>query len=310
MKVGMLGVVNNLSTRMSSHNAGWTLACKSALKCVFRCDIDIMDNRDDYDKYDVIVINEGVNFKPLSFNFFGGVQQRQIDALVKLSNYKNTLYSINNEVDYNYVITKRKELKDYDLRFELPIVIDLSEVSDKLILGDSHSLSVYRDGYAISRNDGKTLHGFLTNRIESYLKDTTKEIIFYAGNIDIRFHVHRFGGKKAVKELCIDLYYQVKELTDRGIKVTLTHVIPAEDESRKLPSTGLYKGEKFYGTQLERLEYIKYFNSLIDKICNKLNINCIKWDFNYEKGLSFDDMEARQSVHIRPSSYKYITELL
>ena len=33
--------------------------------------------------------------------------------------------------------------------------------TNKLILGDSHSVSIYKPGYCINRNDGKTLNGFL-----------------------------------------------------------------------------------------------------------------------------------------------------
>jgi len=306
----MLGVVNNLSTRMSSHNAGWTYVTKSVLENYFNENIEILDNRNDLSSYDIIIINEGVNYKPFTFNFFGGVQQRQIDALINLSKYNGDLYSVNHEVDYNYLMNNRKDFKDYNLNFKIPKVIDLSKTSNKLVLGDSHCLSVYKKGYSISRNDGKTLHGFLSNSIQSYLHKNISEIIFYAGNIDIRFHVHRFGGKKAINDLCKKLYHQVKELIDKEIIVTLTHLIPSEDESRKIPGTGLYKGKKYFGTQIERLEYIRYYNSLIDRICNKLNIDCIRWDFDYTNGLSFDNMEARQSVHIRPSSYKYISELV
>jgi hypothetical protein len=87
------------------------------------------------------------------------------------------------------------------------------------------------------------------------------------------------------------------------------HLIPCEDESRKIPGTGKYKGENFFGSKEERISYVNYFNSLIDRIAIKLNLDVISWQFDYENGLSFDDMEAKQSVHIRPSSYKYINQL-
>lgn len=305
----MLGVVNNLSTRLNSHNAGWTLVCKNILERKFHDVVEVLDNRCDYEEYDAIVINEGVNYREGVFNFFGGVQPRQIDALIKLSKYKGKLYSVNNIVDYNALLSKRKELNSLQITFAIPEVIGLCCVTNKMVLGDSHSLSIFRPGYSISRNDGKTLHGFLKNGISSYLHEDTKEIIFYAGNIDIRFHVNRLGGKEAVKDLSLRLYDQLLDLQSNGIKVTLTHLLPIEDESRKIPGTGLYRGYGFYGSKEERTEYVIYFNSLLDRIAKKLNLDVITWDFDYNEGLDFYHMEAKQSVHIRPASYKYIDEL-
>ena len=309
MKIGMIGIVTNLSTRLSSHNAGWTLVCKSVLETKFGTEVEVLDNKCDYSGYDILVINEGVNYKEGSFNFFGGVQEKQIESLVKLSSYKGITYSVNSKVDYNALLTKRKELRHLDLSFPIPEVIDLSKVNSKLVLGDSHSLSVFKPGYSISRNDGKTLHGFLKIGIEKFIKEDTTDLVFYAGNIDIRFHTHNHGGEEAIKKMSIDLFNQISKLTEKGIKVTLVHLIPCEDESRKIPGTGKYKGENFFGSKEERISYVTYFNSLIDRIAIKLNLDVIYWQFDYENGLSFDDMEAKQSVHIRPSSYKYINQL-
>lgn len=306
----MLGIINNLSTRLNSHNAGFTLVSRSVLESKFKEKIEILDNRCDYNNYDVIIINEGVNYKEGIFNFFGGVQQRQIDSLIKISNYKGILYSVNYEVNYNNLIKKRKELNNIDISFKIPSVIDLSKVNNKLILGDSHSLSIYKPGYSISRNDGKTLYGFLKLGLNSFIDQNTNELIFYAGNIDIRFHIHEKGGKEIIKSLCLDLYEQVSFLKLKGIKVTLTHLIPIEDEDRKIPGTGKYKGYNFLGTKKERMDYVVYFNSLIDRIAFSLELNIIRWDFNYEEGLLFSNMESKQSVHIRPEYYKYINELL
>jgi hypothetical protein len=82
-KVGMLGVLTNLGTRLYSHNAGWTYVTRSILSERLGQNVDIVSNTDDFDKYDALVINEGANFKPGVFNFFGGVQDRQIDSLKK-----------------------------------------------------------------------------------------------------------------------------------------------------------------------------------------------------------------------------------
>jgi len=306
----MVGIVNNLSTKLSSHNAGWTFVTKSILQDKFDNEIEILDNRCDFDLYDVLIINEGVNYKENVFNFFGGVQPRQIDSLVKLASFKGKLYSVNQKVDYNTLIKKRKELKNLDITFKIPEVVDLSKLNNKLILGDSHSISIYRPGYGISRNDGKTLHSFLNTGLNNFIDEDCEELIFYAGNIDVRFHIDRFKQHETILELTTELKNQLIILKNKGIKVTLTHLLPIEDESRKIPGTGKYKGNNFNGSWERRTSYVLGFNNFIDNIAKDLNLEVITWDFDYYEGLNFEAMESKQSVHLRPEYYKHINEIL
>lgn len=301
----MVGVVNNLSTRTYSHNAGWTFVTKAAIESKLG-PIDIVSNSDDFDRYDTLIINEGVNYKENQFNFFGGVQPRQIDALKRFSNYRGRTYALNTVVDYNTLIEKRKELRGHDMVFDIPKVVNLLNTSNKLVLGDSHSLSVFRPGYTISRNDGKTLHGFLKQGIASYIPSHVDELVFYAGNIDIRFHTHRHG-RDSIFELITELEHQLRGLHMR--KITLTHLLPIEPETRKIPGTGQYKGQNFFGTREERTEYVMLFNHMISAMASNNGWDYISWDFDY-KNFTEDYMEARQSVHLRPTSYKYADELL
>lgn len=306
MKIGMIGIVNNLSTRMSSHNAGWTYVSRSALETYFNNKVEILDNSNNYENYDILVINEGVNYRQDVFNFFGGVQESQIDSLIKFSNFKGKIYCVNIPIDYNILTIKRKELKHLDIVFEKPEVINLNQVSNKLVLGDSHSLSVFKQGYGISRNDGKTLHGFLKLGLKNFINESINDLIFYSGNIDIRFHLHQFG-KIGIDKLILELERQLIDLNIKSI--SLVKLIPIEDESRKLPGTGLYKGQPFYGSKELRSELVNYFNEKLNDICIKNNWNILSWKFNYEN-LSFDFMEAKQSVHLRPSSYMFINQFI
>jgi hypothetical protein len=108
MKIGMIGIVNNLSTRLSSHNAGWTFVSRSSLETYFNEKVEILDNSSNYQDYDILVINEGVNYRQDVFNFFGGVQESQIDSLIKFSNFQGKTYCVNIPIDYNILISKRK----------------------------------------------------------------------------------------------------------------------------------------------------------------------------------------------------------
>ena len=299
-KKGIVGVVINPVRSLNSHNGGWTLVLKSIL------DADILTEKDDWNKYEELILSEGINYKEGKFNFFGGVQDSFYIRLNKLNDFKGKVYCINEMIDYNVVCKKRKELKGLSCN-KLPEILYTKKHNNKLILGDSHSVSVYRPGYSIHRIDGKTLNGFLKIGLHNFIKKDTSELVFYAGNIDVRFHIHRFGGRKAVVDLIRELFVQLQKLNLN--KITLVSLLPIEDESRKIPGTGLYKDKPFFGTKEERTYYVNEFNALLKRGANHYNYNLIEWDFNYEDGLSFDEMESRQSVHLKPKSYKYIKQL-
>jgi len=69
-------------------------------------------------------------------------------------------------------------------------------------------------------------------------------------------------------------------------------------------------GKSFYGTKEERTFYVKEFNKLLKRGCEHYGYDLIEWDFDYEAGLSFECMESKQSVHLRPKSYKFLNELI
>ena len=299
----MIGVISNPVKSLNSHNGGWTYVCKNILESKFKNKVDILTQKDNWDDYDMLIINEGVNSKPETYNFFGGVSENTKEKLEMLATYTGELYSINFKIDYNHMVSKRKELIDFrDINFRSPNVIYLDECTDKLVLGDSHSLSAYREGHSISRNDGRTLNTFLREGIGSYINSNINELVFYAGNIDVRFHMHRL--KVDVFAMCCELVHQLKGLNLN--KVSVVALLPVESEDRKIPGTGKYKGQNFFGTREERLAYVLEFNKTMKHFasCNH-GIEFLEWDLDYDQELSFDHMESRQSVHLRPKSYMF-----
>jgi hypothetical protein len=304
MKIAMLNILGNIPTRLNSHNAGWTFCLASIIEDRYGVYPDFINDAKDIENYDYIVINNGISYKKGKWNFFGGVQDTTIDKLKKLSVFKGKLISYNEEVEFKSLL-KRKEITKIP---DKNVYLKHTDTGEKLILGDSHSLSIFKKGYSIKRIDGKTLNGFLKIGLHKYLKENVKELIFYAGNIDIRFHVHRFGGRKVIVDLIKRLFIQLENLNLE--KITLVCLLPIEDESRKIPGTGLYKGKPFFGTKENRTYYVKEFNSLLKRGCTHYGYNLIEWDFDYDQGLSFDNMESRQSVHLKPKSYKFLNELL
>jgi hypothetical protein len=188
----------------------------------------------------------------------------------------------------------KRKLKLYDTH-EYFDVIPLPD-KNNLVVGDSHSISVWQDdSYTLCRNDGKTLYGFLKEKrnLTHY-----NNIIFYFGNIDVRFHLARQSNPiEATKEL----FTKYCEYASK-YNATLVELLPIEDESRKIPKSGMYKGKPFYGS----IELRKEIRKTANKIMFDSEIPMLTWPsfFTDEKGnLKFEVMEPKQSVHIRPKYY-------
>ena len=93
-----------------------------------------------------------------------------------------------------------------------------------------------------------------------------KEITLCLGSIDIRFHLLRLKTFTA-KEFA-DLYARqiinFQRLTNIPIKVCAP--VPIEHELRKLPKTGQFEGQNFYGARWERLKFTFDFQITIQII--------------------------------------------
>lgn len=312
MKIGLTGVLGKPSTRLSSHNAGYTFYAKSRLEEYFKNEVEVIEMTEAED-FDIIVLTEGVNFREGSYNLFGGVSEKLVENLEILHSFLGKVYSFGIEtIDYSTLVEKRIP----ELVFVMPETTKISEsdfINSKFILGDSHSLSVYEKGFGLSRNDGKTLHGFLSEGIENFIPEGEIEVFrMYAGNIDVRHHLCRLFTEdevfKAVDKMLENLEAQLSDLTlDRVNSVELVELLPIENESRKLPKTGYFEGKPFHGDWAIRNAVRNHFIDKLEMICNRNNFKLLKWpnmtDILGE--LDFDYMEARQSVHLAPKSYMF-----
>ena len=313
-KIGMVGISGIPSTRTYSHNAGWTYCLMDIAKNKFGKEVEIIRDPLRIHYYDKIIINEGINFKSGSFNFFGGLQVYTKELLNELTMYKGDCYSYNEKIDWS-PIKKRKEIRDDEDMLKnfclLPDVELLTTTKNgpDLIIGDSHALSIYFPGYSLSRNDGKTLHGFLKVADEYVDIDHWNNVTLYFGNIDIRFHIGRqTDPMSALDKLIKDYSNYAVHLMDHGIGVEIQGLLPIESEDRKIPGTGLYKGQPFYGSQENRQSWVDYFNE-------KMEENSFYYGFCFSRSwlyapLDFKFMESKQSVHIRPQYYKYAHEFI
>lgn len=302
-KIAIYGVVGKPASRLTSHNAGWNLVYKNMLETKYETKVDIQP--ENLEEYDEVWINEGVNFSPGTWNIFGGVGEALINRIKVLNSYEGPIYCWGHGVpEYSDLITKRK-IAGVEFNKNITEVEHILD-STELIFGDSHSISIYKPGCHISRNDGKTLFGALKVGLNTFIDDTKYDkVTIYLGNIDIRFHICRLNVD--IKELVKEFKRQCDLL---NCEVTVQVPLPIENESRKLPGTGLYNKEKFFGSWNERnAARIELSKELINAF-GPLNVQ--RWPvslLNENKELDFGSMEARQSVHLAPKSYKFIKEL-
>lgn len=286
MKTGLIGVLNNPATSKNSHSAGMVHIVSKLFNA------DILTEKDNWNEYQRLIIYHGVNFKPGSFNIIGGINEEVLKRAEKLVNYKGIVESLDGFQLSEFSIKRKLGYYDNIENFNITFLPE----RDNLVIGDSHSISVWPDEtYTISRNDGKTLHGFLkqNNDFSKY-----KKIIFYFGNIDIRFHLARQSNPfEATKDL-------FKRYCDFASKYdsTITQLLPIEDESRKIPKSGQYKGRNFFGS----IELRKELRLEANKIILESGIPNLEWPITFldlKGNLSFDVMEPKQSVHLRPEFY-------
>jgi hypothetical protein len=286
MKTAIIGIMNNPATSENSHSAGMV----NIVSKLF--DAEVITENENWNNYDRLIIYHGPNFKSGSFNIIGGLTDDIIFRAKKLTEYNGKIYSLDGFQLNEFSVKRKLETFDNYLNIEL---INLPE-RQNLVIGDSHSISAWPDeSYGISRNDGKTLHGFLKMNLDL---SNYKHIIMYFGNIDIRFHLSRQANPiEATK----DLFNRYCEYASK-YNSSIVQLLPIEDESRKIPKSGLYKGKPFFGD----IELRKELRRIANDVMLQSGIDFLTWPdyFVDEKSnLKFDIMEPKQSVHIRPKYY-------
>jgi hypothetical protein len=317
-KIGIDGVTGSFSSRITSHKGAWPRLIKNQLKHAGYNNVTVLEKKDDWSDYDLMMIDHGMEFKG-TFNLFGGANDELYHRIKKFENFEGKIFSIHIPMpDVGVLIRSR-----YKTGTELFRTLDAKLISDKcaqveyfdivqrtpnLVLGDSHSFSMYIPKFMVSRNDGLTMFGALKRGLKTFIPEGVNNIILYFGNIDIRHHICRQEfPEKAVKDMLMNYEKQIKDLNLPG-RIELIQALPIENESRKLPKTGYYKGTPFAGTWEERTSVVELFNSILETICERNGWRCYKHPdcyLNENKELSFDVMEKPKSVHLSREYYRW-----
>jgi hypothetical protein len=322
-KIGISALVGKLSPKISSHKSAWCFMIANQLTNVGFESVDVItSNETDWNNYDVILIDHGMEFKG-NFNIFGGANDNLYNQIIRIKS-KVKMYSLHHEMPCIGALIEQRLKTGTDLFKTLEQDIDLIkgicandipkidhiEKTDKLCFGDSHSFGMYQAGYMCQRHDGLTMHGALKRGLDSYIYPWIKTLTCYMGNIDVRHHLMRQANPKNAVEIMMKNYeQQLKSLQENGVSnIELIHVLPIENESRVLPKTGYYKDTPFYGSWLERTQLSKEINNYIDEMCKRNNWKVYKHSdvyFNDKGELTFDVMEQPKSVHISREYYRW-----
>lgn len=327
VRIGIDLVIEGVPKKPGSHKASWLYMWASQLRAQGH-DAKVIHDNESWDNYDYIYLWQNSLVEDFTVNVFGGISDKTVLKVKRLLEVDpSKLISLDVKMaDYGKLIKSRLHNKscsvlarelDLDrvseICREIPVFTQKDLNTDWLIIGDSHSFSVYQPGAMVSRNDGKTLNGILTSGIQSEIDrfNPVKRLTLYFGNIDIRHHLCRLNDgdyRRNTDSLLSRYEEQLKELSEKYV-VEVISALPIENESRIIPnSIGRYKGEPFYGSWSLRNECREYFNAALKEICNSLGVMYYEHPGSYinEAGeLSFDVMEPKQNVHLSRQFYRW-----
>lgn len=308
MKAAVVGMLNNVGSSTSHHGGGYYHVMMNILKAEHPGELHFNPDPSTWNEYERLYILEGVNYQENVFNFIGGPQPEHKAKLEAMAKYTGLPIAVNTPIDLN-VFNKRFGL---DHQFTAINCINYAklygDVTRKLVRGDSHSLSAWKPGFGLDRTDGKTLFGFLKDA-DTLIEEWNKkydEVILYFGNIDIRFHLMRQDNPR---EATGELFRRYVEFAKKLNNVTLVNLLPIENESRKLPGTGLYLKKPFFGTRQERME----LRDTANRIMNHSGLNTLQWPDEWidADGMKmFEYMEPKQSVHLKPKYYMFSKDFI
>lgn len=329
MKVLITTPMAPISERISSHRAAHAAIYADQLKCMgYDVTVNYGGKIEDYNAFDTVAVYHGNDWGG-TVNMFGGVKQfGSIDQIVRLSKFTGKVLSLTIDFPkYSEMIKPRVDKEpashpDWKLvdwinlaqieTFATVINTDLELESTKLAIGDSHALSMYRPGWKLNCVPYKTLYGAITSGLKSFVlpnKLKYDEIEVYFGNIDIRHHLLRQSNPEAAtRDLVAGYIQQCEDLVKTySCKVTIWEPLPIENESRKLPKTGYYKGTPFYGTWDDRVAIRNLFVEHLHKNA-KGDVKVFQWVsklMNLKGELDFACMEKPQSVHLSREFYPH-----
>ena len=308
MKIALVSMMGNVGSTQNSQGGGYGLIATKMLKDRYpNNQIDVNPKPETWYDYEHIFVCEGVNFVPGSFNVPGGPQPEHYEKMKVMGGYQDRVTFINQPFDFE-AFNKRIDIKypEFPKGDLLNLFMDTGLQSRKCVIGDSHALSVWKPGFGLDWTAGRTLHGFMNRRTPQEINELYDQTVLYFGNIDLRFHLMRQPDPvRATTELFTAYVDFAKQLKD----CTLVQLLPVEHESRKIPGTGLYKKQPFFGTRADRM----MLRTIANNIIADSGLKFMTWPETWidEDGTKMlDILEQKQSVHLRPKHWPFINQIV
>jgi hypothetical protein len=320
--------ITNHANKTTSHRTGWARMWKNCL------DSKLSFNSD-WSKETVVYFENGMEFNENSkgVNVFLK-EPKSWDKLAEkakmIESFEGELFSLDIDCP-DYGARLRSRVREHSTENYKSLDFDkISKVCSRaktirqqdlkrkgLVLGDSHALSAWRADAYLCRNDGLTLNGAIKRGFDEWTNEYSdlEFLRTYFGNIDIRHHVCRLATTpNDQNNLVLDLVNryidELKSWQDRN-KVSTIEVVaslPIENESRKLPKTGYFKSQPFWGSWHERDAAHQLFDDKLRSACDANGFVFVEWPkhfINEEGELDFSFMEKPRSVHISPEHYMW-----
>ena len=301
MKIGLVSMMGNVGSTTNSQGGGYGLIATRMIKDRHSQDqVEVNPAPTEWGTFDKLYVCEGVNFVEGSFNVPGGPQPLHREKMTAMGNFKGEIAFVNQRFDFAGF---NKRLKIEGLSFpDGPVERTfLDHNSDRCVIGDSHALSVWAPGWSLDFTPGRTLHGFLKRANADEINAKFKETTIYFGNIDLRFHLMRQPDPVAATK---ELFNRYAEFSNKLNNNSVIGLLPVEHESRKLPGTGLYKGEKFFGSRQQRME----LREVAHEVLRQSVADFWEWPKDWidaDGTKMLDILEMKQSVHLKPKHYMF-----
>tara|TARA_R110000868_G_C10973188_1_gene771580 strand:+ start:101977 stop:103017 length:1041 start_codon:yes stop_codon:yes gene_type:complete len=323
--IGITNLLGNITTKDHSHKGGWAkLLCCQLINEGYK-NVKILDKNDKLSDFNCIVFDLGAEFSG-GLNLFGGLDKKVYNRLVELDTFEGYMYSWQHKVPDLNPLQKRRANSSTCQEFIVGMSEDalthlantLLEVQsfdhvafkEKILIGDSHTPSVWTPDYMIARRDGRTLKGMLEHKTVHKIltqfdsdKYDIHEAMIYCGNIDIRHHLFR---EERPWDMVQSYAGRILAEIPFNMSGVVSALLPIEDEVRKLPKTGYFKGTPYFGNWKERSAAVEIFNNILNANEQGITVyNHPKSFYNSAGELSFDVMERPQSVHLSPMHYRW-----
>ena len=295
------GTFSKIPRKKNSHGYGWARTWAENLNVGINHDADPVE---------ILYLDHGVNFGG-SINLFGGfddkLKQRVDNFLLA-----DKVYSLDIDMpEYGNMLAKRKDCPDKDWCARVQDKCDGAQTmlstdldTDWLTIGDSHTAAFAPEGSMVIKTNGLTLNGMIKNNFQ-YVRDhmakcnNLQGITLVFGNIDLRHHICRLGIDYR------DMWIELKRFGD-SLPVPVEYAVPwpIEFEGRKLPKTGYYKGQPFWGSYYDRSQALAGIIETMDMISMNKIMYPNEWLMMNPEVYAKEKMEGTSSVHISPECYR------